>query len=116
MRQREGKAAAGAGGAGTGSGATWSRGKPPARPATPADWEVAPRICSLAWAAWLVGMNASTFSQLMNRDPLLRDRLSYRGAAGGQRWYFSARVWDWVDGRQWGGLRLVAKSSPDPPA
>lgn len=94
-------------------GASWSAGFPPNRAPTAADWEQAPRLCSLRWAAWLLSMNGSTFSQLMARDPLLRDRLSYRAPGGGQRWYFSARVWDWVDGRPPQPSLHVVKDSED---
>lgn len=88
-------------------GPTWSNGGPPARRARSEDFDEAPRLCSLAWAAWLVGMPPSTFGDLMRQDQQLRDRLSYAAPGRGRRWYFTARVWDWVDGRQWKGPRIV---------
>ena len=97
------------------TGPTWSKGPPPTRPATIEDWEQAPRLCSLAWTAWLVGMPGSTFGDLMRHDEQLRARLSYRAASVGRRWYFTARVWDWVDGRQWRGLRVMPGPAGEPP-
>lgn len=89
-------------------GATWSKGgPPPSRSATADDWERAPRLCSLAWAAWLVGMNGSTFRQMMEHDLQLRDRLSYAAPGGGHRWWFTARIWDWVCAPRQPGLHVV---------
>lgn len=88
-------------------GASWSKGGPPARRARSEDFDAAPRLCSLAWAAWLVGLPASTFSDLMSRDHQLRDRFSYAAPGGGRRWYFTAKVREWVEGPKAPGLHLV---------